>query len=521
MLVTDILRFNAARAHGQAAVIMGDLQISFGQLQERSHRLANALLGIAAKGDRVAILAENRPEYIDCYYGVPAAGMALTVLNYRLNPKEWSWILNNAEARVLVVENKFLEAIAAELDKVPSVRHVIVIGGRSRGAGKGKSEFHDYDGFLAAGRASAPDVHVDVEDVAWLLYTSGTTGFPKGAMLSHRNLTMGVLASAIELQPVAGERALVSFPLCHITGYAILLHHIRGGPVILLKMFEPELWLRSVEHYRIMSAVLAPTMYAMLFQHPKLGDYDLSSLITLGYGAAAMPVELLRTLIDRFGAIVYSGFGMTELCGNVLAHPKEAHIRAIRGEEQLLAACGRPMCLADVKVVDAQMNECPPGEVGEIVVQGEQVLKGYWRNEAGTRDAFAGGWFHTGDLARRDEEGFFYIVDRLKDMIISGAENVYSREVEEALYAHPAVAEVAVIGLPDPTWGERVTAVVVLRAGAAAPESDLIATCRSRLAGYKTPKQVIFTDALPKNTSGKILKREVRERYREQQSQPS
>lgn len=510
MLLSDIIRFNAARTPGEPAVIMGEATMSFAELHERSQRLANAMLGMAQPGDRVGILSGNRPEYIECYYGVPSAGMALTFLNYRLNPREWAWILNDAEASVLIVEERFLEAIADQLASLPAIRRVIVIGG-ARGAQAG---FLDYEEVVAGGRTSAPDVRVDPDDTAWLLYTSGTTGFPKGAMLSHRSLLQGVIASAIEFHPEAGERALISFPLCHITGYAILMHQMRGGPVVLMPAFEPELWLRHVERYRIMSAVLAPTMYGFLLEHPKFGDHDLSSLITLGYGAAAMPVEVLRTLIDRFGPIVYSGFGMTELSGNVLCHPKEAHVRAINGEEHLLAACGRPMCLAHVKVVDDRMNECPPGEVGEIVVQGEQLLTGYWRNEAGTSAAFAGGWFHTGDMARRDAEGFFYIVDRLKDMIITGGENVYSREVEEVLYRHPAVAEVAVIGLPDPDWGERVTAVVVSREGSPPAEAELVQLCRSSLAGFKTPRRVIFADALPKNTSGKILKRELRDRYR-------
>ena len=317
----------------------------------------------------------------------------------------------------------------------------------------------------------------------------------------------------IEYQPQPDERNLLAFPLCHVAGYTVPLMHLRGGLVVLMKAYEPELFMQLVERHAITSTALAPTMLNFLLQHPKIDDYDLSTLRNIGYGAAAMPVEVLKAAIDRFGPIVYSGFGMTELGGNVLVHSKEAHIRAINGEEHLLAACGTPMCLADVKVVDDAMQECPPGVVGEIVIQAEQVLKGYWRNEDGTKAAFEGGWFRTGDMARRDEEGFFYIVDRKKDMIVTGGENVYSREVEEVLYTHPAVSEAAVIGLPDPTWGENVTAVVVLRDGMTATDVEIIATCRDRLAGYKKPKRVEFIDELPKNVSGKILKRELRDRF--------
>ncbi len=247
--------------------------------------------------------------------------------------------------------------------------------------------------------------------------------------------------------------------------------------------------MQLVDEHGITGTALAPTMLNFLLQHPKIHDYDLSTLRSIGYGAAAMPVEVLRPPSIASVPIVYSGFGMTELGGNVLTFPKAAHVRAIKGEEHLLASCGTPMCLANVKVVDDDMAECPPGVVGEIVIQAEQVLKGYFRNEEGTKAAFEGGWFHTGDMARRDEEGFFYIVDRMKDMILTGGENVYSREVEEVIYAHPAVSEAAVIGLPDPTWGESVTAVVVLREGMSATEEEIIAVSRDRLAGFKKPKQ--------------------------------
>jgi acyl-CoA synthetase (AMP-forming)/AMP-acid ligase II len=277
---------------------------------------------------------------------------------------------------------------------------------------------------VGSAAAVEPDVEVDEDATAWLLYTSGTTGFPKGAMLTHRNLTVAVLESVIEYEPQPDERNLVAFPLCHVSGYIVPVTHMRGGQIVLTPMFEPEQWMKLVDEHGITGTALAPTMFNFILQHPKVNDYKLTSLRAIGYGAAAMPVEVLRAAIARFGPIVYSGFGMTELGGNVLKFPKADHVRAVNGEEHLLASCGTPMCLADVRVVDEQGHECSPGEVGEIVIKGEQVLKGYFRNEEGTRKAFEGGWFHTGDMARRDEEGFFYIVDRMKDMIISGGENV-------------------------------------------------------------------------------------------------
>jgi acyl-CoA synthetase (AMP-forming)/AMP-acid ligase II len=509
MLLGDIVRLNGRKTPSKVAIVSGDRTVTFGELRDRMFRVANAMLGLASPGDRVAILAENLPEYVECYYGVPSAGMALTFLNYRLHPKEWAWILNNAEARVLIVQEKYLDQIEAELGDIPSIEHVVVVGGDGRGG------YPSYGDLVGSAAAVEPDVDVDEDGTAWLLYTSGTTGFPKGAMLTHRNLTVAVLESVIEYEPQPDERSLVAFPLCHVSGYAVPVTHLRGGRIVLTPMFEPELWMQLVDEHGITGTALAPTMFNFILQHPKVNEYKLTSLRSIGYGAAAMPVEVLRAAIARFGPIVYSGFGMTELGGNVLTFPKAAHVRAVNGEEHLLASCGTPMCLADVRVVDEKGHECAPGVVGEIVIQGEQVLKGYFRNEEGTRKAFEGGWFHTGDMARRDEGGFFYIVDRMKDMIISGGENVYSREVEEVLYAHPAVSEAAVIGLPDPTWGENVTAVIVLRDGMTASEAEIINTARNRLAGFKKPKRVIFLDELPKTVSGKIIKRDLRERFTE------
>src|SRR6266508_2005745 len=500
MLLGDIIRLHGRKTPSRVALLDtgSNRSVTFGDLLERSNRVANAMLGLAAPGDRVGILAENLPEYVECYYGVPAAGMALTFLNYRLHPKEWAWILNDAEARVVVVQEKYLDQIQPELGEIPSIEHVVVIGGKGRGG------YPDYDDVVGA------------DSTAWLLYTSGTTGFPKGAMLTHRNLTVAVIESVIEYEPQPDERNLVAFPLCHVAGYTVPVTQVRGGCIVLTPMFEPELWMQLVDEHGITGTAMAPTMLNMVLQHPKINEFSLKTLRGIGYGAAAMPVEVLRAAIERFGPIVYSGFGMTEVGGNVLTFPKSAHVRAINGEEHLLASCGTPMCLADVKVVEEHMVECPPGVVGEIVIRGEQVLKGYFRNDEGTANAFEDGWFHTGDMARRDDEGFFYIVDRMKDMIITGGENVYSREVEEVIYQHPAVSEAAVVGLPDPMWGETVTAIVVLRPGTTTTEADIIMTVGDRLAGYKRPKQVIFVDELPKTVSGKIIKRELRDRYAEQ-----
>lgn len=507
MLIGDVVRWHGHKTPSREAIRWDDNTMTYGELLARVNRVANAMAALGSKGDRVGILAENLPEYVECYYGVTDAGMALNFLNYRLHPKEWTWIMNNAEANILIVQEKFLEAIEPYFAEIPTLKHTVVIG-------KGSGKYPSYEDVVGAASPDYVDYQVDEDSTAWLLYTSGTTGFPKGAMLTHRNLMIAAMNSVIEYDYGTSERNMVAFPLCHVSGYTVTCTFFRGGLIVLCPMFEAELWLQLVEKHGITTTAMAPTMLNFVLQHPNLNKYDVSSLRGIGYGAAAMPVEVLRKAIDKFGPIVFSGFGMTELGGNVLTFPKSDHARAIQGEEHLLLSCGKPMVMAEVKVVDENGVECPPGVVGEIVVRGEQTLLGYFRNEEGTTKAYEGGWFHSGDMARRDEEGFFYIVDRMKDMILTGGENVYSREVEEVIYTHPAVSEAAVIGLPDPTWGENVCAVIVLKPGMAATEAEIIAAVKDRLAGYKKPKRVFFIDEMPKTVSGKLIKKDLRERFK-------
>ncbi|MFB7336192.1 class I adenylate-forming enzyme family protein [Streptomyces adustus] len=508
MLISDVLRRNAMRTPGKKALVMvdGTGTRTYAELYGRAMRLANALLGIASRGDRIAILSENNPEYVEAYYGVPAVGMALTMLNYRLHPKEWVWILNNSGARVVLVEERYLDALTDHRGDLETVEHIVVIGESRPGV-------RSYEDLVAEGRPTEPEVRVGDDEVAWLLYTSGTTGFPKGAQLTHRNINTALIQSVLAYEPTADTTYLNAMPLCHVAGYLTPMHQFNGGTVLMMSGWDPEQWMRLVQEHRVTSGGFAPTMMSMLLAHPKIDEYDLSSLEWMGYGASKIPVDVLRRTIERFGPVVYAGMGMTELAGNMLTLDKAAHIRAANGELHLLDAVGKPMALVDVRVVRPDGEDCAVGEVGEIVVQGDQVTVGYHGNPKATEEAFDGGWFHTGDLARKDEEGFLYIVDRAKDMIITGGENVYSSEVENALYEHPAVAEAAVIGLPDPVWGEKVAAVVVRREGQEVSADDIVAQCRSRLASYKQPRAVFFADALPKTVSGKIRKNDLRDRF--------
>ena len=504
MLLSDVPAIAAHHAPDVTAIRFDDRSYSYAELRDRCWRLSNALIPLTEPGDRVAILAENCPEYVECYYGVPGAGLALVLLNYRLAPRELAYIIANSAPRVLVVEAKYLAAIRQIRSEIPSVEQIVLIGGEA-------SDVLTYDALIAAGAPVEPTRRPKEDDLCWLLYTSGTTGLPKGAMLSHRNLMAAVVNSMTAWDVGGDDICLFTFPLFHVAGYVMPMYHLRTYPVVLLKSFDVETLLANVERYRITSTAMAPTMIAMLLEGTLADRYDLSSLKRIGYGASSMPGEVLRRARARWPGVAFStGFGMTELSGNVMFLSPADHDRAADHGLDILRSVGRQMPLARVRVVDEEGRDVPPDTPGEIVVKGDQVLMGYWRNPEATEAAFVDGWFRSGDVGRWDADGYLYIVDRKKDMILTGGENVYPREVEEVLYQHPAVVEAAVIGAPDDRWGEKVVAVVCRRSEVGGEE--LIAFCRERIASYKKPRHVVFIDVLPKNASGKVLKRELRER---------
>jgi acyl-CoA synthetase (AMP-forming)/AMP-acid ligase II len=506
MLLSDVPVLAAHHAPDTPAIIFRDERITYGALRDRCWRLANALIAVTEPGDRVAILAENCPEYVDCYYGVPAAGLALTLLNYRLAPRELAYIIGDSAPRILVTEVKYLPAIKSIQDRIPSVERLLLIDGEAE-------EAISFAAFRDQGEAVEPSRRPNEDDLCWLLYTSGTTGLPKGAMLSHRNLVAGVLNSMTAWEIGAQEVCMFTFPMFHVAGYIMPMHHLRAFPVVLLRAFDPATLLATVREHGVTNTAMAPTMVAMLLEDPRTDDADIASLRRLSYGAAAMPGEVLRKARVRWPGIGFStGFGLTELSGNVMTMGRVDHDRAAAADLEILRSVGRQMPLARVRVVDEAGQDTPPGVPGEILVKGDQVLSGYWRNPEATASSFTDGWFHTGDVGRWDADGYLYIVDRKKDMILTGGENVYPREVEEVLYRHPAVVDAAVIGAPDVKWGEMVVAVIVARAGHAVTGADLVAFCRTEIAGYKRPRRVAFIDVLPRNASGKVLKRELRDR---------
>ena len=495
VLLHQIVEFAAAAEPHSTALVSGDRRWTFAGLAELVDRFGSAVAALVEPGERVAVVADNTPAYVAALYAVPRAGAVLAMGNTRHTPAELADMLRSCGASVVLGAAEQLERLAPLATDLPAVRHWL-----------------DLDA-LADGVAPVAAPHDAAEhDTAWLIHTSGTTGRPKGAMLTHRSLEAAVLNTTMA-RPVANDDVyLFPFPLFHVAAYNVVHHHLRRRPVVLLPRFDPVAVMTAVEDERVTSVSLAPTMVSMLLDHPDRPLHDLSSLRQIGYGAAAMPLDLLRRTLSELPRVgLAQGYGMTELSGNAVFLGPDEHRRAAAGEPDLLAAAGRPAPLVQLRLVDDDGVEVAPGEPGEILVRGDQVCAGYWDDPDATTAARTDGWFHTGDVGRIDPRGYLSIVDRKKDLIITGGENVSSREVEDVVSEHPAVAAVAAVGIPDERWGERICAVVVWRDGHAADPDGLIRWTEGRLAGFKRPRSVVSVDDLPVNASGKVEKRRVRE----------
>ncbi len=507
MFIDEILD-NAARDRPHdTALIYGTSQWTFAELDHRVTHMAAALQGLAAAGDRIAVLAENHPAVVEAYYAVPRAGMSLVLLNYRLAPRELAAMLADSGARVLIAERRLLDALAPLASQFPDLERRVVLDG-ARG---GES---DYATLLEGEARLAPVGGGAAADLAWLIYTSGTTGRPKGVILSHANLLAGIQATLLG-RPIAAEAVyLYPFPLCHVSGFNVYAHHLMRRPVVLMRRFSPPALCDEIATHRVSAMSLAPTMIAALLEDACVASADLSTLRSIGYGASSIPTAVLRRGLEVLGCDFAQGYGMTELAGNAVFLDAEAHRRGLAGEEHLLLAAGRPGPLVGLRIADDGGGDVGSGEVGEIVVRGAQVSSGYWRDPEATAASRLGAWFRTGDMGRFDAEGFLYVVDRKKDIIVSGGENIASREVEDVLHAHPAVLDAAVVGEADRRWGENVCAFVVKRRDASVDTEQLIDFVRQRLASYKKPKRVVFVDELPRTASGKVAKAALRSRLR-------
>lgn len=476
---------------------------SYRQLNERANRLAAALrhtLGIA-QGDRVAVLARNCIEYLDALFATGKLGAILVPLNWRLTVAELAYMLDDSGAQLLIVGPEF-SVTAGQLCAQTGCRTLIGLGACDSSMGMLR-----YDQLLEQVAAEPITAEVALDDPHLILYTSGTTGRPKGAVLPHRVLIWNSLNTNIGWELRADDVSIIHTPLFHTGGINVLTLPIlhAGGTMVLMREWEPQRCLELIEQERVTVFFAVPTMFQMLLDAPNFAQTDCGSVRFFISGGAPCPVPLIEAYQAR-GIPFRQGYGLTEVSVNCFTLNPEDAIRKV-------GSVGRPIFHLDARLIDEQGHEVPSGAVGELWLRGPTVCAGYWNQPEATAAAITDGWFHTGDMARIDADGYYYIVERKKDMYISGGENVYPSEVEAVIYAHPDVVECAVIGVADAHWGEVGRALVVLRDPGTLGEAELLEHCRARLARYKVPKRVLFVPTLPRNSSGKVLKPLLREQY--------
>jgi long-chain acyl-CoA synthetase len=492
------------------ATIFGDRIQDWTSFSARAARLAGALTGLGFRpGDRIGILSLNSDRYLESFFGLAWAGIVFVPINTRLAPPEIVFWLTDSGCTGLLIDDTFTPLLPRILPETPDLRHIVHFGDGPTPDGRLSYET------LIAGASPAPDAGRRGQDLAGIFYTGGTTGRSKGVMLSHAN----ILANAQNIQPAtpisARTRFIHAAPMFHLAdGAMTFLVTAFGGTHTFLSRFDPAAFLLMVEQHGVTTALIVPTMINMLVHHPDVTTRDLSTLRGFIYGASPMPEAVIRRAMEVMPHVQFTqAYGQSEASPVMTLMPPEYHVFEGPYAGRIKSA-GRAALGCDLRIMDEDDDEAPPYTVGEICGRGPMVMLGYWKQPELTAHTLRSGWLHTGDGGYLDEEGFLYVVDRMKDMIVSGGENVYSAEVEEALYNHPAVAECAVIGVPDDTWGERVHAVVRLKPGSSATDKDLIAACHERIANYKCPRSVtIQSDPLPVSGAGKILKAELRRPY--------
>lgn len=502
--IGDAVRRAVSKSPDKTALIFAERRWTYAELDAAANRVAHRLLGLGlSRGDRVAAYGKNSDAYVILWLACTRAGLIHVPINYALTEGELKYIVDQSGAGALFYD----PAIAEHVDHVRPELKCAAFGTLHGGADAARD-------VLAAATdealpATAPEVEIDENDVAQLLYTSGTTAAPKGAMMTHRALLAEYVSCIVACDLKSEDRSLASLPLYHSAQMHVFLmpHLLVGATTLVIPAPLPELCFGLIEKEGITSFFAPPTVWIALLRHPEFDRHDLTSLRKGYYGASIMPVPVLQEMRQRLPAVgLYNCYGQSEVAplATVLSPAEHA---------ERPASAGRPVLNVETRVVNEAMEDVAPGEMGEIIHRSPQAMVGYWDKPEQSAEAFAGGWFHSGDVGTLDEGGYLYVVDRIKDIINTGGVVVSSREVEECLYTHPAVAEVAVIALPDEKWIEAVTAVVTLKAGQQASADDLVAHAKGKLAPFKVPKNIFFVAELPRNASGKLLKRELRVRY--------
>jgi fatty-acyl-CoA synthase len=500
--IGSLLSNTALKFPNRDAMVCGSVRRSFMEMDRRVGCLAGALLQAGLKpGDRVALLSFNSDYLVESYLALVRLGLVATPVNFRLVGPEMAYILNDSGSKAIIYGPEFEDVLSEIRDQIPGVKLFV-----SPTQGKtGLAE--EYEDFLQGGRWSPCSEKVLEDDPCQIMYTSGTTGRPKGAVITQRNVIWNLFNTIHGREDRGGQISIIVGPLYHT---AALNNHLTiqialGGTCLLVRKFEPEPMLKLIQEERATTISGSPAMYNLLLQHPAAGDYDTSSITKCTAGADKLPMETKRRLLEFFPNIngIYDVYGCTE------ASPCITILNA-RDSMRKDGSVGLALPFLNARVVDEMGEPVAVGEVGEMVCRGPNVMQGYHNDPQATDTAIREGWLHTGDMARMDEEGFFYIVDRKKDMIVSGGENIYPREIEEVLYTHPDIAEAAVVAMPDATWGESGRAFVALKQGKTMNAEQVIQFCKEHLASYKKPKRVDFITELPRNASGKVLKKELR-----------
>jgi acyl-CoA synthetase (AMP-forming)/AMP-acid ligase II len=506
----DVLERNERLYPNELAISFEDRTLTHADFARRGRQLANALYRRGMRHqDRVAILARNCVEFLDLFAAGYFAGFVTVTVNHRLAAPEIEYIVNDCCPSVLLFDEELTPTIGALRSRLQTVRSYICIGTAPQWAER-------YDEVLAASSPDAPPLRAHAHDIAYLLYTSGTTGRPKGVMLDHRGQVASAQNYCLEGGIGPDDRPLITMPLYHGGGrWTQIAHSWRACPLFVQRAFEPHAVLEAIQCDRITSMFVPPAMLQRVLDLPDFTAFDLSSLRTIYYSSAPMAVPLLRRAIDTLGLIFIQHYGLTEAGGIGTILHKHQHV--LEGPERLtrrLASAGLPKTSAEIRIVrEDGRTDADVGELGEILIRSPAVMIGYWANDPATRETIVDGWLHTGDIGRYDEDGFIYVVDRKKDMIISGGVNIYSREVEVALLEHRDVADVAVVGKPDREWGEAVHAFVVLRPNAATTAEELITHCKDIIASFKKPKTVEIVGDLPRLPTGKVNKVALREAF--------
>ena len=499
---------NAHRLADEPALKCGSETRTHGQLYANGCRLAAALEGLGmCKQDRMAVLSMNNIEFVEAYVAGWTAGYIVATVNFRLALPEIIAILNDIAPRVLLIEVQYTGMIRDIRQAVQSISDIIVIDGDAPDA-------HSYAELLLNAPADAPSTRSTDDDVASLIYTSGTTGRAKGCILGQRESAFNMFVLPQSMACAPGDRFLCVMPLFHIGAMAVALSVLAyGGAVIIERQFDPASAVEALAQERITHVLFAPTMVQMVLEQPRIADSSYPDLRMIMYSAAPMPSTVLRRGMKLLGPVFVQLMGSSEGCAMTWLPMIMHRPDGTEAEQRRLLSIGTPFAGVDIRIVDEHGKNCPTGEPGEVALRSPIMFRGYWNNSAATLEAIRDGWFFSGDIGQMDEDGYIYLVDRKKDMIISGGENIYSREVEEAALQHSAVSEVAVIGLPDDQWGEIVCAIVVPASGETLTLELLAAHCQTLIASYKKPRRLVFVDELPKMVSGKVDKKALRAAY--------